>query len=623
MLMKIKNKILLVTFVLVLFISQIYFIAPQSVFAVSTNCNNRFVTLVNPVRGRDLWKDKSLNPIQDQYTTISVYKFPATWLLQYDVLKDAKVLEEIKKFDDSSELGVLLEVSQSSAEAARVIYPHAVPWFNPNAVFLSGYSQSDRRKLIDKLFTDFRESFGYYPKSVGAWWIDSYSLNYLKEKYGIKAAMIVADQKTTDSYGIWGQWWGVPYYPSKVNILTPATSLENKLNVLVIQWAQRDPLLAFGDGTKFSNYSLQANDYTERGKDTLYFKQLVDSYLDCKNPVGQITVGLETGIESVGHIKEYRNQLAVLREISNLKFITMSRMSEEFAKVYPEIPHYAEVSLYDSIWKMTTKDRLNEKFKENISYNAEIPFADYFTADKSHFLDRRLPEKTQQRNLFWFPYFLIASLALLLFSYQRGIIRVWLAGMLFAFGLILRSYYQMGWKIYFGPQLPFLEFFQILLVLGSFFVIWFLSRLKFMGKNPYLLWLIPLIFGLDFLVLSIRVSYISEKYYVGFMRDALNFVGFEVKPFLNITFVKLDFPSYLSSAFLKIDLKYVWDNPISALIFYPMIHVVLGIIFSYLLVKLSPRLQKICIGILIIIFLFYLLGILRADPRQVVPILLQ
>jgi len=174
----------------------------------------------------------------------------------------------------------------------------------------------------------------------------------------------------------------------------------------------------------------------------------------------------------------------------------------------------------------------------------------------------------------------------------------------------------MGWKIYFGPQLPFLEFFQILLVLGSFFVIWFLSRLKFMGKNPYLLWLIPLIFGLDFLVLSIRVSYISEKYYVGFMRDALNFVGFEVKPFLN-------FPSYLSSAFLKIDLKYVWDNPISALIFYPMIHVVLGIIFSYLLVKLSPRLQKICIGILIIIFLFYLLGILRADPRQVVPILLQ
>ena len=231
MLMKIKNKILLVTFVLVLFISQIYFIAPQSVFAVSTNCNNRFVTLVNPVRGRDLWKDKSLNPIQDQYTTISVYKFPATWLLQYDVLKDAKVLEEIKKFDDSSELGVLLEVSQSSAEAARVIYPHAVPWFNPNAVFLSGYSQSDRRMLIDKLFTDFRESFGYYPKSVGAWWIDSYSLNYLKEKYGIKAAMIVADQKTTDSYGIWGQWWGVPYYPSKVNILTPATSLENKLNV--------------------------------------------------------------------------------------------------------------------------------------------------------------------------------------------------------------------------------------------------------------------------------------------------------------------------------------------------------------------------------------------------------
>lgn len=588
----------------------------------SIDCDNRFVTLANPVRGRNLWIDKTVRPLKNQYDLIKQYGVPVTWLLQYDVLLDKELLDEIGKFDKNQERGVLLEVSENYANAARVIYPYSVPWFSPNAVFLSGYPQSDRRKLIDKLFEEFKSKFGYYPKSVGAWWIDSYSLNYMKEKYGVKSAMIVADQKTTDNYGVWGQWWGVPYYPSKANILTPASSLNNKLDVVIIQWAQRDPLFSLGDGPKYSNYSLQANDYIRQGKDTEYFKQMVNIYLNCKNPIGQVTVGLETGIESIGYIQEYQNQLIALKEIENLQFVTMNEMATRFAKVYPSFPEEAEVD-GDSVWKMTISNRVNEKFGEQINYASEIAFSDYFVADNGNFLDRKLQDNNLQKNIFWFPWFIAASLGLLFFSYQKKLIKVWGVSMLFAlaaFGLILRSYYQTGWKIYLGPELPYLEIFQIVSILGAFSLIWLLNKWVIIRKN---LWLLPLIFGVDFLIRATRVSYISDRYYIGFAVDALRFIGFSIKPVTDIKFINQDFPSFISNAFLRINFNRLWDNPILALILYPFGHIVVAILLGLLLMRLSIRVQKLVIVALIILFLLYLSSIFQADPRQVSPILLQ
>jgi hypothetical protein len=92
----------------------------------------------------------------------------------------------IKDFNEGQELGLFLEVSPKLATDARVIYPNQRPWSDPSVIFLSGYKQSERKRLIDKLFGAFKEKHGYYPKAVGAWWIDSYSLNYLKEEYNSK-----------------------------------------------------------------------------------------------------------------------------------------------------------------------------------------------------------------------------------------------------------------------------------------------------------------------------------------------------------------------------------------------------------------------------------------------------
>lgn len=623
-LVKMKNKILLVAFAFLFIVSQIYFIQKQTL-AAGSDCDNRFITPVNPVRGRNLWTNKSLRPIQDQYSAVSKYNLSATWLLQYDVLLDKELLYEIRKFNDDQEKGVFLEVSQNFAEQSRVIYPHAVPWFSPRAVFLSSYSQSERRKLIDKLFKKFKEEFGFYPKSVGAWWIDSYSLNYMKDKYDIKAAMIVADQKITDNYGVWGQWWGVPYYPSKANILTPASSLKNKLEVTVIQWAQRDPLQAFGEGFEYSNYSLQANDYTERGQDTRYFESLVDVYLDCKNQIGQVTVGLETGMESIRFLDEYKNQLESLKKRKGLNFVTMSEFADQFTYLFPDFPKTFTISYELSVWNLNSQNRSNQLLGDFIFYNQDISFPDYFVSDNASFLDRRLQDRVQQKSTFWFPYFLIFSLGLLILSYQK-MLRIWLISMLFsisAFGLILRSFYQYGWKVYFGPQLPILEIFQICLILISFLVIWQINKIIFLRKILLNLWLLPLIFGLDFFVQSLRISDLSGRYYIGFATDALRFVGLSIRPVADIRFVNQDFPSYISAAFLKVNFDHIWENTSVALILYPLVHIVLGIVFGFFLIRFPSKIQKLIVGILIILFLLHLHYITSVDPRLVTPILLQ
>ena len=86
----------------------------------------------------------------------------ATWLLQYDALIDKEILSVISSWDEVHEMGLFLEVTPSLAQESRVIYPHAVPWDDPNAIFLSGYSQSDRRKLIDTQFEAYKSTFGEF-----------------------------------------------------------------------------------------------------------------------------------------------------------------------------------------------------------------------------------------------------------------------------------------------------------------------------------------------------------------------------------------------------------------------------------------------------------------------------
>ncbi|MDP3758108.1 MAG: hypothetical protein Q8Q86_00155, partial [Candidatus Daviesbacteria bacterium] len=234
-----------------------------------------------------------------------------------------------------------LEVTPAWANQARIGYRKSDSWHAAGSAFLTGYEREERLKLIDTAFAKFKDNFGSYPVSVGAWWIDSFSLDYMEEKYGIISALIVADQYSTDNYQIWGQYFGTPYYPSKNNALHPAQTLGNKLDVVIMQWALRDPVNSYGNGVMESTFSVQANDYMDyHNLDTKYFLALIDTYTKQKfNKFSHIVVGLENSYEWNKYSGEYRKQIEVLalKNSGEIAVVSMKDFASWYKQTFPKL----------------------------------------------------------------------------------------------------------------------------------------------------------------------------------------------------------------------------------------------------------------------------------------------
>lgn len=308
--------------------------------------SQKFVTIVNPVRGGDFFQLNGAKPVTNlakEWQIIQDNNLPATWLIRPDALKDSEVVSLLKSFPNSQELGLFLEITPSWTKMAAVFYHQSTNWHAAGTVFLTGYEVDERHKLIDTAFADFKNTFGYYPKSVGAWWIDAGSLAYMKERYGVMANMDVADQYTTDNYQVWGQYFSQPFYPTKRNALIPAESAGDKIGLVTIQWALRDPFNSYGNGVLDSTYSVQANDYANKKYHNLttdYFKKLLEIYLD--NPyqtLGQVTVGIENDFSWADYGAEYGRQIEVVKDLSQkgINAVTMSSFAQSYASAFPDV----------------------------------------------------------------------------------------------------------------------------------------------------------------------------------------------------------------------------------------------------------------------------------------------
>lgn len=229
--------------------------------------SRKYVNIVYPVRSRELWLDKSIENFEKIKKLTEDRNLAATWLLQYDVLFDTVLIDSAKSITNNNEIGAFLEVSEQLATDSRVAYKFGDgDYYRTDKVSLSGYSPSDREKLIETYFVKFKEVFKVEPKSVGAWYLDARSQTFLQEK-GVIAALTVADQYDTDGASVWGKYYSMPFFPSKFNSLEPASSLQEKIPIVNTQWAQRDLVDGFGRNVKDSRQSFQANDYINNGFD--------------------------------------------------------------------------------------------------------------------------------------------------------------------------------------------------------------------------------------------------------------------------------------------------------------------------------------------------------------------
>ena len=121
-----------------------------------------------------------------------------TFLLQYDTLCDPKYVELFKnEITDKTELGLWYEIVEEMTDAVGLPYRSEFGWswdWHIIPGFSMGYEVKEREMLIDEAMNKFKEVFGYYPKTVASWLMDTHTVNYLTDRYEISAMGNCRDQ---------------------------------------------------------------------------------------------------------------------------------------------------------------------------------------------------------------------------------------------------------------------------------------------------------------------------------------------------------------------------------------------------------------------------------------------
>ena len=189
---------------------------------------------------------------------VKQYGFPGTYALKYDALMEPRYQQLLKEYlDENDELGVWWEITEPLCRRAGVGFRDTRQELEyddrVDSAYCLGYSPEERKLLVDAYMADFYAIYGYYPANIGAWVMDSVTIGYAREKYGVKAACICRDQVATDGFTLWGGWPNGVYFPSRDNAFIPASSEEMQLNIPVFRLLGPDPIYNFEDHVRREN----------------------------------------------------------------------------------------------------------------------------------------------------------------------------------------------------------------------------------------------------------------------------------------------------------------------------------------------------------------------------------
>jgi len=223
--------------------------------AAEPNKSPRIVNIVNFIRQCEpridwITEEVLYETVVEQVKIMNKHQLRGTFLLQYDSLINGKYQKLLKSLPaDQYEIGVWWEIPQPLVEQSGYKWRGRFRWdWHADVGFATGYSPAEREKLVDTYMAKFKEIFGYYPKSVGSWFIDAHTLKYMHDKYGIIASCNCKDQVGTDGYTMWGGYWNQAYYPSKKNAYMPAQNAKNQIPVPIFRMLGSDPIHQYDQG---------------------------------------------------------------------------------------------------------------------------------------------------------------------------------------------------------------------------------------------------------------------------------------------------------------------------------------------------------------------------------------
>jgi hypothetical protein len=151
------------------------------------------------------------------------------------------------------------------------------------------FSNEDKKAIVDDVFTMFHQQFGFYPSSTGSYYLDAYTINYIKEKYpSVICAVATCWEEGVKAYHTTNNSWytfidggpWAPWVPSKINSALPASNQEEDSGIVAIPHLSRDLIACYdGNGSNFGTHPqnvLRGMIYEDN--EIPYFYNLVDMY---------------------------------------------------------------------------------------------------------------------------------------------------------------------------------------------------------------------------------------------------------------------------------------------------------------------------------------------------------
>ncbi len=326
-----------------------------------------------------------------------------TFLLQYDVLCDEAYQKLFKeKATERTELGLWYEIVEPLTAACKMPYRSEYGWkwdWHIVPGFSMAYTPKEREMLADEAMRKFKEIFGYYPKSVASWLIDSHTIEYLADRYDISAFAICRDQISTDAYTLIGGYFNQGYYPSRKNMFTPAQTEGERIHVPVFRLLGPCPIHNCESGKYLSaeHHKKRIGCYTLEpgwmmGKTPEYVDWFFKTFYENEDlgfsytQLGQEnSFGLHFDI-----ITPLRMQLEKITKLKQVQVKKMCDTGEAFKKLFPNKTPATSVVATDN-WD--TED------VQSIYYNCQNYTANLFRYENSVFIrslflfDERVPDR--------------------------------------------------------------------------------------------------------------------------------------------------------------------------------------------------------------------------------------
>ncbi len=190
---------------------------------------------------------EDLDTIANEMSLMKKYGLASTYALKYDALMDERYIDLMKtNIDERDEIAAWWEITEELAKKSGVKWRGKAPSsLHVSEGYCLAYLPEERKALIDTYMNDFKEIYGYYPKTIASWIMDIVSFRHAFEKYGVIGGGLCRDQRGVDGFTLWGGYANGAYYPSKVNEFVPAQSKEGQIKMPIFRLLGPDPIYNF------------------------------------------------------------------------------------------------------------------------------------------------------------------------------------------------------------------------------------------------------------------------------------------------------------------------------------------------------------------------------------------